>query len=108
MADGFHVDLKALAQAGDGVNQTLSQLARHRVDTIDDDGAIVWHDRLAGTITDFCDRWQIGVNLAKDGQAIAGQLAHCVETYQKVDLDAQEQLAGIVERPTGPDPAGPR
>ena len=109
MDDGFHVDLNALAQASDGVNQTLSQLARHRVDTIDGEGTVAGHDRLAETIRDFCDRWQLGVtNLAKDGHAIAAQLAHCVETYQKVDQTAQEHLTGILDRPSGPDPAGPR
>ncbi|GAA0534882.1 hypothetical protein [Saccharopolyspora thermophila] len=108
MTDGFHVDLPALERASTGVNETLSQLARHRVDTIDGEGTVVGHDRLAATIADFCDRWQIGVtNLAKDGQAIAAQLSHCVETYRQVDATAQEELTGILDRPSGPDPAGP-
>jgi hypothetical protein len=106
MAEGFRVDLTALTQAAEGVTGTLDALDARQVSDIDGDKGVMGHDHLAETLSDFCDRWQLGVqNLAKDAQAIAGQLTESVVAYQKVEQANHRQFTGILENPTGPDPA---
>jgi hypothetical protein len=104
--DGFRVDLGALENAATGVNQTLNDLLASRVDGLDGRKADYGHQRLADTIADFCDRWEVGVeHLATDGQEIASRLSHSVQSYLRVDKAAQGRMDGILQRPTGPDPA---
>jgi hypothetical protein len=106
MTDGFHVDLGALEEAAIGINTTLNDLKARRTDDLDGRAADYGHDRLADTITGFCDRWELGVeHLATDGQEIAGRLSHSVQAYLKADRNAKGRMDGILERRTGPDPA---
>jgi hypothetical protein len=106
MSDGFRVDLGALENAAEGINTTLNDLSRRRIDDLDGREADYGHDRLAETIADFCDRWELGVeHLATDGQEVAGRLSRSVQAYLKVDLAAKGQMDGIFQRSTGPDPA---
>ena len=106
MSDGFRVDLGALEDAATGINQTLSDLRARKIDQLDGRAADYGHERLAGTIADFCDRWELGVeHLATDGQEIASRLSHSVQSYLQVDQAAKGRMDGILQRPTGPDPA---
>jgi hypothetical protein len=104
MSAGFSVDLAALKQAAQGVNGTLDELSQQSVSNIPHDSAAIGHERLASTVTDFCDRWQRGVNnLATDGREIAARLTANVNAYQKADQDVRDKANGIF-RGTGPDP----
>jgi hypothetical protein len=106
VAEGFRVDLGALEQASAGVNDTMTQLHNKKVSDIDCDKSAFGHDDLAGTVSDFCDRWEIGVeHLSKDALAIAGQLNSCVRTYLGVDKNLKGHMDGILQRTTGADPA---
>jgi hypothetical protein len=106
VADGFRVDLGALEDAAVGINQTLNDLKVERIDDLDRRKADYGHSRLADTIADFCDRWELGVeHLATDGQEIASRLSHSVQSYLQVDQAAKGRMDGILQRPTGPDPA---
>jgi hypothetical protein len=106
VSDGFRVDLGALEDAATGINQTLNDLKAKRIDDLDGRRADYGHQRLADTIADFCDRWEIGVeHLAADGQEIASRLSRSVQSYLQVDKNAQGRMDGIVQRPSGPDPA---
>lgn len=103
---GFRVDLGALEQAAEGVSGTLREASRQKISDIDRDEAAIGHDRLAETVTDFCDRWQLGVeNLAKDGKEIAGRLGDSVRAYAAVERKVQGHMDGILQRASGPDPA---
>ena len=76
------------------------------IDDLDGRKADYGHDKLAETIADFCDRWELGVeHLATDGQEVASRLSHSVQAYLKVDQAAKGRMDGIFARPTGPDPA---
>ena len=106
MADGFRVDLGALEDAAIGINTTLNDLKAKRIDDLDGRKADYGHDKLAETIADFCDRWELGVeHLATDGQEVASRLSHSVQAYLKVDQAAKGRMDGIFQRPTGADPA---
>jgi hypothetical protein len=106
MSDGFRVDLGALENAAIGINTTLNDLKAGRIDDLDGRKADYGHDHLAETIADFCDRWELGVeHLATDGQEIAGRLSHSVQSYLQVDRSAKGRMDGILQRPSGPDPA---
>ncbi|HEX6501358.1 MAG TPA: hypothetical protein VF054_20350 [Micromonosporaceae bacterium] len=106
MADGFFVDFGALYKAAEGVTDTLGAMATRKVSDVDAPKHAFGHDRLAGTVADFCDRWEIGVeHLTKDAQAIADQLNACVNAYLHVDATIRKTFDGIVQRASGPDPA---
>lgn len=106
MADGFRVDLTALTQAAQGITDTLDTLSTQKVSDIDSGKDALGHDRLADTLSDFCQRWQVGVqNLGKDAQAVAGQLTESVVAYQKIEQANHGQFTGILQSSTGPDPA---
>jgi hypothetical protein len=103
---GFSVDLTALAEATQGINATLAQVSSAKVSDYTGNTSSFGNDDLAGTVADFGDRWQIGVqNLAKDGQAIAQRLTDCVNAYRKVETANHQRFTGILQG-TGPDPAG--
>jgi hypothetical protein len=106
MGGGFHVDMGALERASDGVTETLALLARKKVEDIDPSKSAFGHDRLAGSVEEFCARWQIGVgHLAKDGEEIASRLAASVKAYLSVDKSLQGHFDGALDRESGPDPA---
>jgi hypothetical protein len=58
---GFSVDLGALEQATQGIDATLTQVGDGKVSDYDGSKSDFGNDDLAGTLSDFCDRWQIGV-----------------------------------------------
>ncbi|MEU4239332.1 hypothetical protein [Actinoplanes sp. NPDC026619] len=106
MAEGFRVDLGALEDAATGINKTLNDLKAKRIDDLDGRAADYGHGKLADTVADFCDRWELGVeHLATDGQEIVGRLNHSVQAYLKVDQAAKGRMDGIFHQQTGADPA---
>ena len=83
----------------------MQEVQAQQVNGIDPDSSAVGHDKLAGALSDFTDRWQRGVdNLAKDGQEIAARLRDSVAAYEKVERDTKQRLDAFLEG-TGPDPA---
>jgi hypothetical protein len=106
MSDGFQVDLGALENAATGINKTLNDLKAKRIDDLDGRAADYGHDKLAETIADFCDRWELGVeHLATDGQEVVSRLNHSVQAYLKVDQAAKGRMDGVLQQRTGADPA---
>jgi hypothetical protein len=55
MAGGFGADLGALENVASDIVDTLNDL-KSRVDSIDGGAGDYGHERLASTVTDFCDR----------------------------------------------------
>jgi hypothetical protein len=106
VSDGFRVDLGALERAVEGVNETLAGLKSARVDALDGSAADYGHDRLAETVRDFCDRWEIGVeHLSTDGREVAQRLNESLKAYLAADKAATGRMDGIYQNATGPDPA---
>lgn len=102
---GFHVDVGALKQASEGVDGVLQDVHAVKVSDIDPDSSTVGHDRLSGSLSDFTDRWQRGVdNLAKDGQEIASRLRDSLADYEKVERETKQKLDTFLQG-SGPDPA---
>lgn len=101
MTGGFSVDLHALGNAVEGINNTLDDVQAHNVKAVNCDSSAYGHSALASTVADFCDRWQRGVqNLATDGQAIADRLNSALQAYEETD----QNLASVFHG-SGPDPA---
>lgn len=106
VADGFRVNLGALEQASAGINDTLTQLSERKVNDVDCARSAFGHDDLADTVSDFCDRWEIGVqHLGKDAKQIQGGLDSCVRAYVGTDSKLKGHMDGILQRTGGPDPA---
>lgn len=100
----FHVDVGALKRAPDGIDGVLQDVRAQKVDGIDPGVDAVGHDKLAGSLSDFTDRWQRGVaNLAKDGQEITARLRNSLAAYEKVERDTKQRLDSFLEG-TGRDP----
>ena len=79
----------------------MDEVQAHDVKAINCDDSEYGHDRLASTVADFCDRWDLGVkNLATDGQTIADRLNSAMQAYEEAD----QNLAAVFKG-TGPDPA---
>jgi hypothetical protein len=75
ISGGFKVDLGALVRAAVGVNGTIGDLQNNKVSDIGGANANYGGDDLAATVSDFCARWEIGVqNLANDAQQVANRL----------------------------------
>jgi hypothetical protein len=106
VSDGFRIDLGALESAAAGVDETLADLKAARVDSLDGNAADYGHNRLAKTVEDFCDRWEIGVeHLATDGQEIVQRLNDSLSAYLAADQAAKGRMDGIYSSASGPDPA---
>ncbi|WP_035847292.1 hypothetical protein [Kitasatospora azatica] len=102
--DGFKVDLGALESAAEGINATLNDLQTKKVSDIGGKDSDFGHGDLADTVSDFCDRWELGVeNLAKDAQVVSGRLNKSVEAYLATDKSLKGELDGILTG-SGTDP----
>jgi hypothetical protein len=102
VSGGFRVDLGALTNASQGIDGVLYDMSNNKISDIKVDKTVVGHDRLASSISDFCDRWDLGVNnLAKDGRAVADRLRSNVDAYDKAEKANTGLFSGI-----GQDPAG--
>jgi hypothetical protein len=107
MANGFWVDMGALERAAAGIDGTLDEVAQQAVDSIPHSESAFGHERLAGTVADFCSRWQTGVdNLSKDGREIAARLTVSVRVYRKAEQSIQNKITNGILRGHGPDPGG--
>lgn len=106
MVDGFRVDLTALDHAAQGVRETIDAMNRKPVEDLDCPAEAFGHQRLATTVSEYCDRWEIGVsNLAEDAEEVSGRLDQCVQDYRRTDEAARAHLAGVIARASGEDPA---
>lgn len=73
--------------------RVLDELRARNVNDLDCRPAAFGHDRLAATVRDLCDRWQLGVeHLATDGAQLADDLAQTVATYEQADRAAARVL----------------
>jgi hypothetical protein len=94
----FQVDLVALTDAASGVNGTIDMLEEHRVEDIDCPKTAFGHDRLGAAVSDFCDRWQHGVNcLVKDGREVAGRLTASVNTYSQTEQSVTDTFLNVLK-----------
>lgn len=99
------MDVGALKQASDGIDGVLQDVQAQKVNGIDPDSSAVGHDKLTGSLSDFTDRWQRGVdNLAKDGQEISSRLRESLADYEKVERETKQKLDTFLQG-SGPDPA---
>lgn len=106
VSGGFEVDLTSLVRAAEGVNGVISDMHGNKVSDIGGPGADYGDDDLAGVISGFCSRWEIGVaNLTKDASEVASRLAKTAEAYAKAENTNVNMISGIMLRTSGPDPA---
>lgn len=106
MVDGFQVDLNALVAAANGVNGVINDLQNNKVSDIGGHDTDYGDDDLAGTMSDFCERWEIGVeHLTNDAKEVAQRLALSAVAYAKAEKTVVAHLAGVMKSATGTDPA---
>jgi hypothetical protein len=105
MSGGFKVDLTALVNAAEGVNGSIAALSSEKVSGIAGFQASYGNDTLGSTVSDFCNRWQIGVqNLTTDANQVAGRLALSAVAYAHAEKKNVAAISGIF-RGSGTDPA---
>lgn len=106
MSGGFEVDLHALVEAAEGVNGTMADLQNNKVSDIGGSAVDFGDGDLAGTVSDFCARWEIGVeHLTNDAQQVANRLYLSAQAYAKAENTVIAQVKGVLESRTGTDPA---
>jgi hypothetical protein len=98
MSGGFKVDLGALVQAADGINETMSDLRSGKASgNIAGSEADYGDGDLAATVSDFCARWETGVqNLASDASQVASRLYRSAASYAEAEKAVIGQLTGIL------------
>lgn len=75
MSGGYEVDLTSLVHAAEGVNGVISDMEHSKVSDIGCPGADYGDGNLASVMSDFCSRWEIGVeHLTKDASEVASRL----------------------------------
>lgn len=105
MSGGFKVDLTALVKAAEGVNGTIADVSSDQVSGIGGAQGSYGNDALAGTVSDFCSRWQMGVqNLCTDASQVASRLALSAVAYAKAEKKNIAAISGIFQG-GGTDPA---
>jgi len=106
MSGGFEVDLRALVEAAEGVSGTMADLQNNKVSGIGGSTVDYGDGDLAGTVSDFCARWEIGVeHLANDAQQVANRLILSAAAYAKAEHAIIAHLTGILQSRAGTDPA---
>jgi hypothetical protein len=98
VADGFGVVGDALIDAADGVAAATAGLSTRKIADIEPSADHVGHPFLKAALTDFTDRWEIGVtHLLHDGEQFATRLQDTATAYLGVD----EQIASVFRRMNG-------
>jgi thiamine biosynthesis lipoprotein ApbE len=106
MSDGFMVDIGALVKAAEGVNGAIVDLGDNKVSSIGGSAADYGNAALAGTVADFCSRWQVGVqNLTNDASQVASRLALSAVAYARAEEKNVALATGVLQRRSGGDPA---
>jgi len=106
LSGGFQVDLGALERASEGVNSVLLDLENEKISDIGGKSADYGQDGFAGVVSDFCTRWELGVeNLAKDAREIASRLSLSAQTYVQVEGALAAHIAETFQRSRDVDPA---
>jgi hypothetical protein len=106
MSGGFEVDFHALVEAAEGVNGTMVDLQNNKVSAIGGSAVDYGDGDLAGTVSDFCARWEIGVqHLTNDAQQVANRLYLSAQAYAKAENTVIAHINGILQSRTGTDPA---
>jgi hypothetical protein len=84
--DGFTVHLEALYNAAVSLQRILGEVDSQPVGSLACPPQVVGHDELATAGTEFCRRWQLGVNnLLNDGSLIAEGMYSCLKEYSTQD-----------------------
>lgn len=97
MADGFKVDLDVLAEAADGIDDTIQAMGKCEIEDIVGPVEEYGNETLHDAFENFCDEWQEGVELLlEDAEAIRDALRRAVKVYDKVDDAAAESFGGEV------------
>ncbi len=95
-----------MERASEGVNSVLLDLQNEKISDIGGKGADYGHDGLAGVVSDFSSRWELGVeNLAKDAREIASRLSLSAQAYGQVEGALAGHIAETLQRARGVDPA---
>ena len=95
-----------MERASEGVNSVLLDLQNKKISDIGGKSAGYGHDGLAGVVSDFCSRWELGVeNLAKDAREIASRLSLSAQVYVQVEGALAGHIAETLQRSRGVDPA---
>ncbi len=103
---GFTIDLTALSDTTQAILDVMDHMATRRVSELAPEPSTVGHEQLHRTFADFCRRWDVGVdNLQRDVATLADRLAECLGTYAATDEARAAGFRGVIERPTGSDPA---
>ena len=103
MANDLYVELDQLQAAAEGITDLLGEMATKKVSDIDPAKSAFGHDDLAGTVENFCTRWNIGVqNLAKDAAGVTDYLTRCVYVYSHTDQSSGADIDGVLTLPTDP------
>jgi len=103
MAGELYVEFDALHGAAEGVTDLLGEMATKKVSDIDPDKSAFGHDDLAGTVENFCTRWNIGVqNLAKDAAGVTDYLTRCDYVYSHTDRTSGADIDGVLTLPNDP------
>jgi hypothetical protein len=98
---GFEVDLHALVEAAEGVNGTMADLQNNKVSDIGGSAADYGDGDLAGTVSDFCARWEIGVqHLVNDAEQVANRLYLSAAAHAKAERANIASLTGILQSRT--------
>lgn len=103
---GFEVDLTSLVRAAEGVNGVITDMEYSKVSSISGPGADYGNDGLASVMSDFCSRWEIGVeHLTKDASEVASRLTQSANAYARAESKNVSMISGIMQRSSGTDPA---
>ena len=104
--NGFKVDLTSLLKAAEGVNGAITDMEYSKVSSIGGSGTDYGNSGLANVMSDFCGRWEIGVeHLTKDASEVAGRLTQSAEAYAEAENKNVSMVHGIMQRASGSDPA---
>jgi hypothetical protein len=101
---GFRVNLQALDETADGAAGTIEIFNKQPVSTIRFEPSWVPDQRLAGDVSDFLNRWQLGVqNLVSDVASLVDRLVESAALYHTADQNVISSASSIFQG-TGADP----
>jgi hypothetical protein len=92
---GFHVDVDKLAEAGNGISQSVKDQENFQLRGLCGDSDLYGHQGVHDALMDFCDKWSDGLDiLTDDAGKIGDALTRAANAYRGIDDATARTLGG--------------
>lgn len=91
---GFHVEIEVLEKASSHMEAIAEEQGNDELAALPGDSDTYGHNGVHTAVTEFCDRWSVGLDALRDRAiAMSGSLRDAATTYREADQAGKDALS---------------